>query len=186
MGGVRASERSRQSGSLSDIQSTLRAYLARIKEASPRVYCREASQYWAPKPICSAPVSWAQKHLTAGNKSISLEEFRKVLGLESVKDAAGNVIQEAPLQLWANFRQRALDTAIADTAIAEINEKTDLNISLESLGRSKHRRVTTLTFTIKNQAIPNGDPKRKSTKRVRKQRSRVPATITHPIGVEQL
>jgi hypothetical protein len=41
-----------------------------------------------------------------------------------------------------------------DTAIAEINEKTDLNISLQSLGRSKHRRVTTLTFTIKTQAIP--------------------------------
>jgi hypothetical protein len=32
-----------------------------------------------------------------------------VLGLESVKDAEGNVIQEAPLSFWANFRQRALD-----------------------------------------------------------------------------
>jgi hypothetical protein len=68
-----------------------------------------------------------------------------------VKDAAGKIIQEAPLQLWANFRQRALDTALA-----EINEKTDLNISLESLARSKHRRVTTLTFAIKIQAIPKG------------------------------
>jgi plasmid replication initiation protein len=67
-----------------------------------------------------------------------------VLGLESVKGADGNIIQEAPLQLWANFRQRALDTAIA-----EINEKTDLNISLESLERSKHRRVTSVTFAIK-------------------------------------
>jgi hypothetical protein len=44
-------------------------------------------------------------------------------------------------------------------SIAEINEKADLNISLESLGRSKHRRVTTLTFTIKAQAIQNGDSK---------------------------
>jgi hypothetical protein len=35
-----------------------------------------------------------------------------VLGLESVKDAAGNIIQEAPLAVWANFRQRALDTVI--------------------------------------------------------------------------
>jgi len=61
------------------------------------------------------------------------------------------------LQLWANFRQRALDVAIA-----EINEKTDLQIALESLGRSKHRRVTTLTFTIKAQAVPNGDWKGKS------------------------
>jgi plasmid replication initiation protein len=73
-------------------------------------------------------------------------------GLESVKDAAGNIIQEAPLPVWANFRQRALDTAIA-----EINKKTDLNIELEALERSKHRRVTMLTFTIKTQAIPNGN-----------------------------
>jgi len=43
-----------------------------------------------------------------------LEQLRKVLGLESVKDAAGNIIQEAPLPVWANFRQRALDTAIAE------------------------------------------------------------------------
>jgi plasmid replication initiation protein len=96
--------------------------------------------------------SWAKKYVTAGTKRISLEQLRKVLGLESVKDAAGKIIQEAPLQLWANFRQRALDVAIA-----KINEKTDLHITLESLGRSKHRRVTTLTFTIKTQAIPNGD-----------------------------
>jgi hypothetical protein len=36
-----------------------------------------------------------------------------LLGLESVKDAEGKIIQEAPLPVWANFRQRALDTAIA-------------------------------------------------------------------------
>jgi hypothetical protein len=44
-----------------------------------------------------------------------------------------------------------------DTAIREINEKTDLNISLALLERSLHRRVTTLTFAIKTQAVPNGD-----------------------------
>ena len=79
-----------------------------------------------------------------------------MLGLESVKNADGNIIQEAPLPVWANFRQRALDTAIA-----EINKKTDLKIALEALGRSKHRRVTTLTFSIKAQAVPNGDRKAK-------------------------
>jgi plasmid replication initiation protein len=56
------------------------------------------------------------------------------------------------LAVWANFRQRALDTAIA-----EINRKTDLSISIESLDRSKHRRVTCVTFTIKEQAVPDGD-----------------------------
>src|ERR1700680_2734770 len=95
-----------------------------------------------------------KKYVTDGTKRMSLEQLRKVLGLESVKDADGNIIQEATLAVWANFRQRALDTAIA-----EINKKTDLQIALESLGRSKHRRVTTLTFTIKAPPIPDGDSK---------------------------
>jgi hypothetical protein len=62
---------------------------------------------------------------------------RAVLGLESVKDAEVKVIQNAPLPVWANFRQRALDVAIL-----EIDKKTDINIEIESLERSNHRRVT--------------------------------------------
>ena len=87
---------------------------------------------------------WARKYVTVGKKRISLQELRKVLGLESVKDADGNVVQESALPVWANFRQRALVTAIA-----EINHKTDLTVELESLEPSKYRRVTTLTFLIK-------------------------------------
>ena len=98
--------------------------------------------------------NWAKKYVTVGSKRISLERLRKVLGLQSVRDAEGNIIQEAPLPVWANLRQRALDTAMI-----EINSKTDLKISLEELGRSRHRRVTTLTFEIKAQPIPNGEPK---------------------------
>jgi len=96
--------------------------------------------------------SWAKKYVSVRTKRIflSLEELRKVLELESVKDAAGNIIQEAPLPVWANLRQRALDTAIA-----EINKKTDISIQIESLERSKHRRVTSVTFVIKEQAVPN-------------------------------
>jgi hypothetical protein len=30
-----------------------------------------------------------------------------VFGLESVRDAEGNIIREAPLPVWANFQQRA-------------------------------------------------------------------------------
>jgi hypothetical protein len=98
--------------------------------------------------------SWAKKYVSVRTKriSLSLEQLRKVLGLESVKDADGKIIHEAPLPVWANLRQRALDTAIE-----EINKKTDLNISLEKLERSKHRRVTTLTFSIKSQAVPDVD-----------------------------
>jgi len=66
-----------------------------------------------------------------------------MLGLESVKDAEGNILKEAPLSIWANFRQRALDVAIK-----EINKKTDLRIKLASIERSKHRRVVALNFTI--------------------------------------
>ena len=50
--------------------------------------------------------AWAKDHFSAGAKRITLEELRKVLGLESVKDADGNVIREARLAAWANFRQR--------------------------------------------------------------------------------
>ena len=98
--------------------------------------------------------NWAKKYATVGSKRVSLDRLRKVLGLESIRDAAGNLIQEAPLPVWANLRQRALDTAIA-----EINKKTDLRISLEELGRSRHRRITTLTFDIKVQQLHNGGAK---------------------------
>ena len=74
-----------------------------------------------------------------------------MLGLESVKDEEGNVIHEAPMPIWANFRQRALDVAIL-----EINAKTDLKIKLMSIERSKHRRVVALDFAIKTQPISKG------------------------------
>ncbi len=72
-----------------------------------------------------------------------------MFGLESIKDADGNVIQEAPLPVWANFQQRALDVAIR-----EVNTKTDFKIKLASTERSKHRRVVALNFLIKTQAVP--------------------------------
>jgi Initiator Replication protein len=92
--------------------------------------------------------AWAKKYASVGKKRISLEDLRKVLGLEPLKDAENNTIQEPPLSLWANFRQRALDIAILG-----INSKTDLKIAIESLERSKHRRVTAVTFSIEERAI---------------------------------
>jgi plasmid replication initiation protein len=47
--------------------------------------------------------SWAKKYVEDGARAISLEELRRVLGLESIKDPKGNVIREAPLPVWANF-----------------------------------------------------------------------------------
>jgi hypothetical protein len=49
------------------------------------------------------------------------------------------------------FRQRALDIAVV-----EITKKTDLNIEVESLERSKHRRVTSVTFLIQEQGGAEG------------------------------
>jgi plasmid replication initiation protein len=91
---------------------------------------------------------WAKKNGSVGKKRISLEELRKVLGLEPVEDVDGNTIKEPPLSLWANFRQRALDPAIL-----EINNKTDLKIAIEALERAKHRRVAFVTFSIEEQAV---------------------------------
>jgi len=85
--------------------------------------------------------------------------LRHARGL-SMRRPAGNIIQEAPLAVWANLRQRALDTAIA-----EINKKTNLNIALESLGRSAHRRVKTLTFAVKTQGLKDGDASPAQTRR---------------------
>ena len=97
--------------------------------------------------------SWAKKYVGDGTKSISLEELRRVFGLESIKDAEGNVIHEAPMPVWANFQQRALGVATA-----EVNAKTDLKIKVVSIERSKHRRVVALTFAIKTQAMPRQHP----------------------------
>jgi plasmid replication initiation protein len=95
--------------------------------------------------------SWAKKYVEEGAQTISLEELRRVFGLESIKDAEGNVIREAPLPVWANFQQRALDVAML-----EVNRKTDLKIKLASIERSKHRRVVALNFAIKAQSVPKG------------------------------
>jgi hypothetical protein len=46
--------------------------------------------------------SWAKKYVAEGSQTISLEELRRVFGLESIKDAEGNVIKEAPLPVWAS------------------------------------------------------------------------------------
>jgi len=48
--------------------------------------------------------SWAKRYVEDGAKTISLEDLRRVFGIESVKDAEGNVIQEAPLPVWARNR----------------------------------------------------------------------------------
>ena len=125
-----------------------------LKKLLPLYLCDKPSKLRLRSQYSLRLYNWAKKYATVGSKRVTLDRLRKVLGLESIRDADGNMIQEAPLPVWANLRQRALDTAIA-----EINKKTDLLISLEELGRSRHRRITTLTFAIKAQELHNGAEK---------------------------
>jgi plasmid replication initiation protein len=119
-----------------------------LKKLMPRYLSEKPAKLQLRSQYSLRLYNWAKRYATVGSKRVSLDRLRKVLGLESIRDAEGNIIQEAPLPVWANLRQRALDTAIA-----EINKKTDLKISLEELGRSQHRRITTLTFDIKFQQL---------------------------------
>ena len=119
------------------------------KEALPQYLAKEPANIGLRSQYAIRLYGWAKKWAAAGTKRISLEDLRQVLGLESVKDAEGNVIQEPPLPIWANFRQRDLDVAIA-----EINRKTDLKIAIQSIEQAKHRRLTSVTFGIEEQAVP--------------------------------
>ena len=56
------------------------------------------------------------------------------------------------MRVWANLRHGTLDIAVA-----EITKKTDISITIKSLERSKHWRVTSVTFVIKEQAVPDAD-----------------------------
>jgi hypothetical protein len=50
---------------------------------------------------------WVKKHVTSGTKRISLEQLRKLLGLESVQDAAGKIIQ-APFASLGEFSAKSV------------------------------------------------------------------------------
>jgi plasmid replication initiation protein len=86
---------------------------------------------------------WAKKYLVVGHKRVSVATLRKILGLEDVKDNSGKVVQDAPLELWANVKQRALDHALK-----EINKQSDIRLEIEFFGRGAFRKVLSLGFRI--------------------------------------
>jgi plasmid replication initiation protein len=87
---------------------------------------------------------WAKQYVAVGYKRVSLATLRKILGLEAIKDNSGRVVQEAPLELWANVKQRALNQALG-----EINKHSDINLELEFIGRGAYRKVKSLGFRIR-------------------------------------
>jgi plasmid replication initiation protein len=86
---------------------------------------------------------WAKQYSVVGFKRISVATLRKILGLEDIKDNSGRVIQDAPLELWANLKQRALDVALK-----EINKESDIRLELEFTGLGAFRKVLSLDFRI--------------------------------------
>ena len=86
---------------------------------------------------------WAKQYLVVGQKRVSVGTLRKILGLEDIKDNSGRVVQDAPVEIWANLKQRALDVALK-----EINKESDIQLELEFTGRGTHRKVQSLGFRI--------------------------------------
>jgi hypothetical protein len=86
---------------------------------------------------------WAKQYLVVGQKRVSVATLRKILGLEDVKDNSGRVVLDAPLELWANVKQRALDPALK-----EINKQSDIQLKIEFVGRGTFRKVLSLSFRI--------------------------------------
>jgi hypothetical protein len=60
---------------------------------------------------------FGEKSISVGTKRTSLEQLRKVLGLDSVKDAAGKIIHEAPTRVGESTSE-ALNTAISQISEA--------------------------------------------------------------------
>jgi hypothetical protein len=63
--------------------------------------------------------------------------------LEDIMDSSGRVVQRAPLEIWANLKQRALDVALK-----EINKQSDIHLELDFIGRGAFRKALSLGFRI--------------------------------------
>ena len=99
----------------SNYENVWRVLKQRLDETSVRLKSQYSSRLYR----------WAKQYVTVGYKRVSLATLRKILGLEEIKDNAGRVVQDGPLELWANLKQRALDVALK-----EINKKSDILLKL--------------------------------------------------------
>jgi hypothetical protein len=100
----------------SDYEKVWRMLKQRLNEPGVRLKSQYSSRLY----------QWAKQYVAVGYKRVSLATLRKILGLEEIKDNSGRVVQEAPLELWANVKQRALDQALK-----EINKHSDIQLELE-------------------------------------------------------
>ena len=117
----------------SNYENVWRVLRERLDEPAPRLKSQYSTRLYL----------WAKQHLVVGQKRVSVATLRKILGLEDVKDKSGMVVQDAPLELWANVKQRALDHALR-----EINRQSDIHLEIEFVGRGAFRKVLSLGFRI--------------------------------------
>jgi hypothetical protein len=108
-----------------------------LKESLGKTGVRLKSQY------SSRLYQWAKENVEVGFRRVSLATLRKILGLEDIRDESGKLVQEAPLEAWANVKQRALDHALR-----EINQHSDIELEVEFTGRGSYRKVNSLGFRI--------------------------------------
>jgi hypothetical protein len=108
-----------------------------LKESLGNSRVRLKSQY------SSRLYQWARQNVKVGFRRVSITNLRKILGLEDIRDGSGKLVQEAPLETWANVKQRALDHALR-----EINERSDIELQVEFTGRGNFRKVNSLGFRI--------------------------------------
>ena len=108
-----------------------------LKESLGKTGVRLKSQY------SSRLYQWAKQNVKLGFRRVSLATLRKILGLEDIRDESGKLVQEAPLEAWANVKQRALDHALR-----EINKHSDIELEVEFTGRGNYRKVNSLGFRI--------------------------------------
>ena len=109
----------------SNYEKVWRMLKQRLEEPSVRLKSQYSSRLY----------QWERPYLAVGYKRVSLATLRKILGLEEIKDNSGRVVQEAPLGLWANVKQRALDQALK-----EIKKHSDIQLELEFTGRGAFRK----------------------------------------------
>ena len=117
----------------SNYEKVWRMLKQRLDEAGVRLKSQYSSRLY----------QWAKQYVAVGYKRVSLATLRKILGLEDIKDNSGRVVQHAPLELWANLKQRALNVALK-----EINKESDIEVKLEFIGRGAYRKVESLGFRI--------------------------------------
>ena len=115
-----------------------------LKESLGKTGVRLKSQY------SSRLYQWAKQNVEVGFRRVSLATLRKILGLEDIRDESGKLVQEAPLEAWANVKQRALDHALQ-----EINKHSDIELEVEFTGRGSYRKVNSLGFRITAKKIPD-------------------------------